>query len=124
MPSGEMHRPPAPIIAAVALNGLLAAFPLVVAILFVTGGEPAGAVVALFALLPGLAAYGLWQGNRGARVVAIGEGVVIGLLGLRAADVAGLGALLFGAVVIVLLAGTDTSRAWFTPGPSSDEELI
>lgn len=117
MRSDEMPKPPSPVVTAVAINGLLAAFPVVMAIWFVTGRESAGAVVALFALMPGLTAYGLWQGNRGARVVAICEGALIALLGLRTADVTGLSATLVGLLLILLLAGPGSSRAWFTPDP-------
>lgn len=94
--AGGKHTPPAPVIAVIVYVGLLAVAFVALGIgLAIDSGEPAAALLALGGLLPGATALGLWQGNRGARVVAIlFFGVVLGLL---------------------LLAVPRSSRAWFTP---------
>jgi hypothetical protein len=79
-----------------------------------TKGEPAGLLLVLLTLLPGAAAFGLWQGNRGARVVAI----MIGVAAFPASNGPGVygGALIiYGVTVILLLAAPRSSRDWFTP---------
>jgi hypothetical protein len=70
--AGGKRVPPAPVIAAIVYVGLWAVSFVVPGIgLAIAGGEPAAALLALGGLLPGATALGLWQGNRGARVVAI-----------------------------------------------------
>ena len=92
-------RPPGPVLAAVLIWAVLAAFILVFAVGFgvfaVVSGQPDGAwgaLVGLVALWPGLTAFGLWEGNRGALVVAI---------------------LSSGLLMILLLVVPASSRAWF-----------
>ncbi|WP_461057324.1 hypothetical protein [Streptomyces pseudoechinosporeus] len=101
--SDEIHRPPAPVVGAVVIYVLMAAFILVSGVVIaITGGEPGFALLSLVALLPGSIALGLWQGNRGARVVAIFFGFLTLLLAI---------------VMILLLTAPQSSRAWFTPDP-------
>lgn len=99
---GEKRVPPAPVIAAVVYLGLWAVLFVAFGIgLAIAGGEPAAALFALLGLLPGAAAHGLWQGNRGARAVAI---------------------LFFGVVLgVLLLSVPRSSRVWFTPGLHPDD---
>lgn len=94
-----MRRPPGPVVAVAAFHGLLAAGALIFAVAMLIAGAPGLALLGLVGLLPGSVALGLWQGNRGARVVAI-------LLTLPSV----VGAL----VVFLLLAVPESSRAWFT----------
>ncbi|MGW0902967.1 hypothetical protein [Streptomyces sp. NPDC002853] len=73
--------------------------------LAIASGEPAASLLGLVGLLPGATALGLWQGNRGARVVAIlFFGVLPGLL---------------------LLAVPGSARAWFNPDlyPADQDDL-
>lgn len=100
--TGEKRVPPAPVIVVIVYVGLWAVSFVVLGIgLAVAGGEPAVALLALGGLVPGAAALGLWQGNRGARVVAI---------------------LLFGVVLgLLLLAVPRSSRAWFAPDLYPDD---
>ncbi|MEV6756669.1 hypothetical protein [Streptomyces sp. NPDC051214] len=93
---GEKRVPPAPVLAVIIYVGLLAVSFVALGIGFaIAGGEPAITLVALVGLLPGATALGLWQGNRGSRVVAIlFFGVLPGLL---------------------LLAVPSSARAWFNP---------
>lgn len=87
---------PAPVLVVIVYVGLLA----VLCVAFgigpaIASGEPAASLLALVGLLPGATALGLWQGNRGARVVAI---------------------LFFGVLPGLLLLGVPSSaRAWFNP---------
>lgn len=101
MPSDEVHRPPAPVVAAVVIYALQAAVLVVpVVVVAIAGGEPAFALLGLIALLPGSVALGLWQGNRGASVAAI-------VLGLPT---------IVGAILMILLLWVpESSRAWCTP---------
>lgn len=100
--TGGKRVPPAPVIVAIVYVGLWAVSFVVLGIgLAIAGGEPAAALLALGGLVPGATALGLWQGNRGARVVAI---------------------LLFGVVLgLLLLAVPWSSRAWFTPDLYPDD---
>lgn len=103
--------------AVIALTALPAVAILVIAILVsFAKGDPAGLLFILVALLPGATAFGLWQGNRGARVVAI----IIGVGAISASSAPGVyrGALIIYAVaVILMLVAPRSSRAWFTPAP-------
>ncbi|MFJ4467302.1 hypothetical protein ACIP2X_07285 [Streptomyces sp. NPDC089424] len=119
MTTDEIRRPPAPVIAVIALMALPAAAILVIAIVVSATGEPAGLLLALLALLPGAAALGLWQGNRGARVVAI----MIGVAAIPASNASGVYSgppIIYGATVILLLIAPKSSRAWFTPHRSPE----
>lgn len=94
-----MSRPPGPVLAVAAFHALLAAALVIFAVAMVIAGAPALALIGLVAFLPGSVALGLWQGNRGARIMAI-------LLTIPSV----VGAL----VVFLLLAAPESSRAWFT----------
>lgn len=87
-----MRRPPAPVVAAVVIYALFAAVIMISSIGMAIAGAPALALLGLIGLLPGSVALGLWQGNGGARIVAI----------------------VFGFPLILLLAVPESSRAWFT----------
>lgn len=93
---GGKRVPPAPVLAVIVFVGFLAVSVVVFGIgLAIAVGEPAASLLALVGLFPGATALGLWQGNRGARVVAIlFFGVLPGLL---------------------LLALPSSARAWFNP---------
>ncbi|MGW0822338.1 hypothetical protein [Streptomyces sp. NPDC002845] len=114
MTSDEIRRPPTPVIAVIALTALPAVSVLVITMIVVFAeGDPAGALFVLLALLPGAAAFGLWQGNRGARVVAI----MIGAAAFPASNapgVYGLALIVYGLTIILLLVAPRSSRAWFT----------
>ncbi|MDQ0932793.1 hypothetical protein [Streptomyces turgidiscabies] len=101
--------------AVIALTALSAVTFLVTAILVsFAKADPVGLLVVLPALLFGAVALGLWQGNRGARVVAI----VIGVGAFSGSSTPGVysGALIiYGVTVILLLVAPRSSRAWFTP---------
>jgi hypothetical protein len=86
-----MHKPPIPVIGAVVLTALIAAAMLVGMILVIISSGPGGALFAVVVLLPGATAYGLWQGRRGSRIVAIILGVMLfsGGLGRRETSVVG-----------------------------------
>lgn len=91
-------------------------YALVAAVFVVTGvgiaiaaGEPAWLLFGLIALLPGSVALGLWQGNRGARVVAIFFGFP---------------SIVFPIVMALLLAAPESSRAWFTPDELDEYEFV
>ena len=78
--------------------------------------DPVGLLVVLPALLFGAVALGLWQGNRGARVVAI----VIGVGAFSGSSTPGVysGALIiYGVTVILLLVAPRSSRAWSYSSP-------
>jgi hypothetical protein len=108
MPTDEMNRPPAPVLAAVGIYALLAAVCLIGAVAIAVAGAPALALLGLSALLPGAVALGLWQGNRGARVAAF-------LLAFPS---------ILGAIVLVfLLAVPESSRAWFTPDELDEDDF-
>ncbi|MFF4029051.1 hypothetical protein ACFYZ2_04665 [Streptomyces sviceus] len=100
-------KPPPPVLAAVVIYALLAAGPVLLAIVMVMAGRPAGALFALVAFLPGMTALGLWQGNYGAKIVAI---------------LMGFATLALGIVMICLLVAPKSARAWFLYGPDLYEE--
>jgi hypothetical protein len=93
-------RPPAPVIAAVVLWALPAVFFLLLGVGgAIAKGDPTGLLFVLLGFLPGMTALGLWQGNRGARVVAIVEGFLV-----------------YGGITMILLLSVPrSSRDWFTP---------
>ncbi|GAA2333212.1 hypothetical protein [Streptomyces violaceusniger] len=100
MTSDETRSPPKPVAAAIVFYALFAAAMLIFAIGIAIAGGGWLALLGLVTLLPGSVALGLWQGNRGARVVAIAFGfpsIVVSI------------------VMILLLAVPKSSRAWFTP---------
>ena len=105
-----------PVMTAIALTALPAVAVIVIVLVVATvKGEPAGLLFILLALLPGAAAFGLWQGNRGARVVAIMLGVAAFPAGSGSS---GSGAyspalIVYGLAVILLLVVPRSSRAWF-----------
>ncbi|WP_328503675.1 hypothetical protein OG828_37335 [Streptomyces sp. NBC_00457] len=109
MSVAEKKRPPAPVIAAVVLWALPAVFLLLVSVVgALAKGDPAILLFVLLGFLPGMTALGLWQGNRGARVVAIVQGFVV-----------------YGGITMILLLSVPrSSRDWFTPDflkePSED----
>jgi hypothetical protein len=108
--SDEMHKPPTPVVVAIVIYALLAAVFLVTGVVVaIAGGAPAFALFSLIALLPGSVALGLWQGNRGARVVAI---------------MFGFSSIVAGIVMILLLAAPASSRAWFTPDEPDEYEFF
>lgn len=118
VPSDELNQPPTPVIVAVVLTGLVAAASLVGVIVGIIVLSPLAALGALVALLWGATAYGLWQGTRGSRVVAIILGVgLISAFGSRDPGLVLVQPLLaiYGITIIVLLVGPRSSRAWFTP---------
>lgn len=94
-----MRRPPAPVLAAVVVYALFAAVFLIFALGVAIAGAPAFALLGLVGLLPGSVALGLWQGNRGARVMAIMFGIPSVVASI---------------VMLLLLAVPESSRAWFT----------
>jgi hypothetical protein len=99
--------------AVIALTVLPALAMLVIAIVVFGKGDPAGVLFVLAALLPGAAAFGLWQGNRGARVVAI----MIGVAAVPASNTPGVygpALIVYGLTIILLLVAPRSSRAWFT----------
>jgi len=102
-------RPPGPVVAAVAVWAFMAAIAVVVSIGLVASGEALGALYVISAILPAAIAYGLWQGNRGARVVAI---------------IFGLGSCVGGLGMILLLAMPRSSRTWFTPAVTGFPDAI
>lgn len=110
MSSDKARRPPAPVVVAAVAYALLAAVPLITgAVVAIASGAPAWLLFSLVALLPGAVAHGLWQGNRGARVVAI-MGVFPSVVGTI--------------VMILLLSVPESSRAWFAPvAPDGYESL-
>lgn len=99
----------------IALTALPAVAILVTAIVVsFAKGDPAGLLFVFLAILPGAAAFGLWQGNRGARVVAI----LIGVAAFPASSTPGVYSgvvIIYGVTVILLLVAPKSSRAWFTP---------
>ncbi len=99
MPSDRMRRPPGPVVAVAVIHALLAAALVIFAVGMLIAGAPGLALLGLVGLLPGSVALGLWQGHRGARVVAI-------LLTIPS--------LVGPLVVFLLLAVPESSRAWFT----------
>ncbi|MEU0964881.1 hypothetical protein ABZ357_05350 [Streptomyces sp. NPDC005917] len=110
MSADKKRRPPAPVIAAVVLWALPAVAMLLVGVVgAIAKGNPVVLSFALLGFLPGMTALGLWQGNRGARVVAIVFGLAYGV-GVIA--------------MILLLSVPRSSRDWFTPDflkePSED----
>ncbi|MFJ4198356.1 hypothetical protein ACIP2Y_01800 [Streptomyces sviceus] len=110
MSTDEKNRPPAPVIAAVVLWALPAGVMLLASVVgAMDKGNPVVLLFALLGFLPGMTALGLWQGNRGARVVAIVFGLAYGV----------------GVIVMILLLTVPrSSRDWFTPDflqdPSED----
>ncbi|MGP4012722.1 hypothetical protein [Streptomyces sp. 4N124] len=100
MSVAEKKRPPAPVIAAVVLWALPAVFFLLLSVVgALAKGDPAILLFVLLGFLPGMTALGLWQGNRGARVVAIVQGFVV-----------------YGGITMILLLSVPrSSRDWFTP---------
>ena len=98
MPLDRRSSPPGPVAAVAAFDALLAAAPLIFAVVMLAAGASGLALLGLVALLPGAVALGLWQGNRGARVAAI----ILTLPSL-------VGAL----IVTLLLVVPESSRAWF-----------
>lgn len=104
-----MHRPPAPVVAAVVIYALLAAVIMISSIGIAIAGAPALALLGLIGLLPGSVALGLWQGNRGARVGAI---------------VFGFPSVVVSIVMILLLAAPESSRAWFTNDELDEYEFV
>lgn len=99
MPSDEMKRPPAPVLVMVVLYALLGAGALIFGVGLALMGAPALGLIGLFGLLPGAVALGLWQGNWGARAVAI-LFAIPSLLGVI--------------VVVLLLVVPESSRDWFS----------
>jgi hypothetical protein len=102
-----------PVMTAIALTALPAVAMVVIALVIaMVKGEPAGLLFILLALLPGAAAFGLWQGNRGARVVAI----VLGVAAFPASNGSGAHSpalIVYGLALILLLVLPGSSRAWF-----------
>ncbi|MFF1719173.1 hypothetical protein [Streptomyces sviceus] len=103
----QKPKPPPPVLAAVVIYALFAAGPVLLAIVMAMAGRPAGTLFALVAFLPGMTALGLWQGNYGAKIVAI---------------FIGFSTLALGIVMMCLLVAPKSSRAWFLYGPELYEE--
>ena len=107
-PSGTPRTPPAPVIAVVVIVALPAvpilAFGIIGTFLDNKPLVPLWLLAAVYLAMIGSTAHGLWQGRRGARVVAI----ILGLMTLVGA-----------VVIIVLLTAPASSRAWFTDDRAS-----
>lgn len=120
MSSDVRPRPPAPIIAATALTGLVAAVFLVGAITLViralTDGDPSVPLVALWRgllfLFIGSVSHGIWRGWRGSRLVAIAVVLMVWGSSVQEPAVAALSAP-WGLAIIVLLLAPRSARAWF-----------
>ncbi|MEW2530281.1 hypothetical protein [Streptomyces sp. NPDC047071] len=100
MTSAKTRKPPTPVMWAVVIWGVLAVAPLAIVLVALIQGAPQLLLFALLTALPGSIAWGLWQGNRGARFCGIFFGFMT--LGL-------------GILMILLLAVPRSSRVWFTP---------
>ena len=120
MASGTGRRvPPWPVAVAAALIALLAAASAVTTVVALFGGLVPLAVVALILLfVSGSTALGMWQGRRGARVIAClvsGAVVALGLLQLDESGPAVLLLLIPSVVIIAFSTLPAQSRAWFRP---------
>ncbi|AXK34515.1 hypothetical protein DVA86_19555 [Streptomyces armeniacus] len=104
-----------PVTAVTALIALPALALIVIAIMAFAEGGPAGALFLLLALLPSAAALGLWQGNRGARVVVIMIGAAVAIMPAGGASgVNGPARIVYGLTIVLLLAAPRSSRDWFS----------
>jgi hypothetical protein len=112
-PSGRPPRPPAPVFAAAVLLGLYGLLTLFVAVSFASQGTLLLGVVGIVYVV---SAYGLWRGNRIARVIVLvfagleAVGLVLALERLGTAD-------LLRAALILTIAGLvlipEAAKDWF-----------
>lgn len=109
-------RPPAPVVAAVAL---LAGWALlqaaVIVVLLVASAEAWAVLLLLVPAIPASIAYGAWHGWRGSQIGSVVIGLLLVLAGLQSSDRFGLGPVLagVGAAVAVLVVAPGSARAWF-----------
>ncbi|MFJ8335400.1 hypothetical protein [Streptomyces sp. NPDC094437] len=116
MTSDEIRRPPLPVLATIALFALPAVAIVVIALaVFAVDGDPVVLLFILPALLPAATALGLWQGNRGARVVAVLLGVGTVSAAANTPGPTGPPFAMAGLAIILLLTTARSSRAWFAP---------
>ena len=111
--------PPWPVAAAVAVVALFALGSIVMIVLGLVGSLiPLAVIGAIGLFVSGSTALGLWQGRRGARVVACLIGLAILATSLRLIADNGAFALLpvaASALVVAFLTVPARSRAWFRP---------
>lgn len=126
--------PPTPVIAAVALSGLVTAGFVVLAVVSVATGDGPGAVFPLLiAAAVGLVTFGVWRGQRGNWGVALtfaAFSLVTGVLSLfdshnAAAVAAGAARIVVSGAWGALLIGPASARAYFrapAEAPAGDQE--
>jgi hypothetical protein len=115
---------PWPVATAAALVALFALGSIIMIVIALIGGLIPLALVGLVLLLvSGSTALGVWQGRRGARVVASLISGIILLTGLRLLDENGPTALLLlipSVLIVAFLTLPAQSRAWFRPPGTPD----
>lgn len=105
---------PAPVIGAVVVIALAGIYRLT-GLGDATDGLVTWIAAGVAVLVYGLVAYGLWQGNRGAQVIAVlGGGIeVLSGLALMGRGEPGLLGVLVGGGLLALVLVPESSRAWF-----------
>lgn len=117
--------PPAPVATAAVTLAVAALLPLgllIAGTLAGAGGDlifPLAIVVLVVIAICASAAYGLWQGRRGSRVVTIVVGGMMVASGLSTLGTSALGLLgmVIGAGLIALVVVPESSRVWFASKP-------